>query len=160
MIMDLDKDRKEPTLLVALPPSLMVVGLIAFLSLLTPSISHAQITLTVINELNFGTITNENGECKIKSSGTLVGKSGQTCFGTGTATKLKIQGDPYTSVIISAFQGPAVNGITFIPKVVGDTVRILNSKGKKTFKVIGSLMLNNATAGAVDMSYTTTVNYE
>lgn len=133
---------------------------VALLFLYTPTYSYSQLRLDVLDELNFGTITNENGECKIKGSGALVNSSGQTCLGTGVPAKFKIYGDPYAVVIASVFQGSAINGISFIPKISGSAVKTLNAKGKKSLKVVGSLFLNNASAGDRNLSYTVSINYE
>ncbi len=136
----------------------MVVAL-----LLPPQYCDAQstpITLDVIDELNFGTISSENGTCKIKGNGTLVASGGQTCIGSGVPAKFKIRGEPNTAVVASVAQGVSVNGVTYAPSISGSAAKVLNSKGKKNLKIIGKLLLNNALGGQLDLLYTVTVNYQ
>lgn len=135
-------------------------ALVTLLSLLIPAISYAQTSISVISDLNFGTITSENGQCQLKSNATLTGSSGQTCFGAGSYAELLITGTPHASVITTVFEGAAVNGVTFIPEISGSTVKSLGRTGQKTLKIVGSLILNNASGGILDIPYTVSVNYE
>jgi hypothetical protein len=121
--------------------------------------AHAELRLEIVQSMDFGIVTNENGTCKMKNSGVLVGQQGQTCFGTGQPAKFKIFGDPNMNVVITTFESVIQSGVKLVPRV-GSPVKTLNSRGRKTFKVPASLVFEQAGSGVMQLDYTVSINYE
>jgi len=124
----------------------------AKVNLLTP------LALTETTQIDFGTMTSENGTCTMASGGALTASAGQSCTGTAIPGVFKIDGSDVT-VDISVTAGAAVDGVTFNPSIDGASSVTL-SGGTANVSVIGGLDLLAATAGSKSISYTFTANYQ
>lgn len=112
----------------------------------------------MLSEIDFGTITNENGTCTLTRTGALSGTI-SSCVGSGTVGEYEVAGIKNSTVLLSVFQGSS-NGITFTPEIVGQAVTSLGGKARKTFKIIGQIQLNNATSGVIDIDYLISADYQ
>lgn len=119
--------------------------------------SSIEITITPQVIMNFGSISDANGTCQLKSNGTLRGLNGQDCSGSGVRGEYLLQGDPNTNFTL-ILTGSNSNGITFTPVVNGAPKRF-SSTGDKTIVIVGELVLNNPGSGAQSPSFTLSVNY-
>jgi len=124
----------------------------AKVNLLTP------LALSETTQIDFGTMTSEDGTCTMASGGALAGTSGQSCTGSATPGVFKIDGSDVT-VDISVTAGAAVDGVTFTPSIDGASSVTL-SGGTANVDVIGGLALVSATSGSKSISYTFTANYQ
>ena len=124
----------------------------AKVNLLTP------LALSETTQIDFGTMTSENGTCTMASGGAIAGTLGQTCTGTAIPGVFKVDGSDVT-VDFSVTAGAAVDGVTFTPSIDGASSVTL-SGGTANVSVIGGLALSSATAGSKSISYTFTANYQ
>ena len=138
---------------------LLIKALFTFL-VAVPLPSLAELRLDVIDSMDFGTLSIENGTCTLKNNGSLVGTNGQTCLGSGTAAKFTAVGEPNSGIVISAFQSAESHGITLVPELITSSSKTLNGKGIATIKVAGSLVFNQASSGSLFLNYTLSINYE
>ena len=148
----------------------LTISLIIAFSLI-PSVSVAEqfiasakvqitdsIEITQNAGLNFGQIEARNGVCSMSSGGVLDGSQGQTCSGQSSPGSFTISATTGRAVNFSVSANGAVNGVTLQPQVDGSAMRVAESN-TITLEVIGSLQLENATPGALSISYTLTANY-
>ena len=104
-------------------------------------------------------IINENGTCSMGNQGDLTGTGGQTCFGSGTRSKFWVFGDVGYSFFVMV-SGSSSNGITFNPVIKGNASRTINANGRRNIRIVGDLVLNNASQGSFTLDYVVSVNYE
>ncbi len=117
------------------------------------------IDIGVVNELDFGSISQLNGTCSMGSSGILSGSDGQDCSGSSTPGVFQIAGANGQSIIMNVTSGAAVDGINFTPRIDGSDNRTLVD-GTANVEIIGDLTLSDATLGDKNISYTVTANYQ
>ncbi len=144
------------------PQPLWHAPILSGLLLLISSSCFAQTIALAINnktQLDFGTISSENGTCSMNAQGNLTGSNGQSCFGSGTPAKFHVNGSPGYSFFITTI-GSSSNGVTIAPAVGGNSSIAISSKGKITVNIVGDLILNNASSGNFGLSYIVSVNYE
>jgi hypothetical protein len=117
--------------------------------------------LTIITKetLDFGVISNEGGTCAMNGQGQLSGKGGQSCLGSGTRSKFQVRGEPGFAFFIIVTGGSS-SGVTFNPKIKGAASKALNSKGRKTVRIIGDLVITSSSTGSLSIPYVMSVNYE
>ena len=120
---------------------------------IVPAINISQDT-----EVDFGTLNNVNGTCAMSVGGDLSGTSGMDCAGTQTPGQFTIGGASGSVVTIAVTQGQ-LGGVTFNPVIAGSNSRTLE-EGSTTVTVIGNVVLQDATDGDKNISYTFTANYE
>lgn len=111
------------------------------------------------SSLDFGNIINVNGSCEMQDNGALVSSGTQTCDGTQIPAEFIITGDAGNTVDIVVQATQVESGLTFIPKLVGESNRVLTS-GSVSFNVVGTLNINNANQGVYVIPYVVTVNYQ
>lgn len=105
--------------------------------------------------LESGTIST----CAMDNVGVMSG-SNSLCSGgdTSNLATFRITGSP-ANIVLSVATGAVVNGITFNPSIDGATTRALS--GPEDVTVYGDLDLDgNQTAGATEILYDFTANYE
>jgi len=117
------------------------------------------VSITEETEVDFGTVVNVNGRCTMASGGALSGTTGMACTGNETPGVFRVDGTVNAYVQASVSPGPSVDGVSFIPKIDGQTIRIL-SKGDAHFPVIGEIVLDDATDGDKDIPYVFTAHYQ
>lgn len=150
-----------------------MLKLIALLSLSVISLSAksdlvvatAQVNIVPpleINELqsiNFGSLGNLDGSCEMLDSGLLNPSGDQSCSDTRTPGIFSITGgsDQQISVLVTA--GAPSGGVSFTPKLVGDSSKTLTG-GNVQVTVVGTLSMSSASNGSQSLPYTVTVNYQ
>ncbi len=117
------------------------------------------ITISEDTEIDFGTITNEDGTCTMASGGALTGSAGQSCTGTETPGSFTVSGTDGAVVDLVVTAGAAVDGVTYTPAIDGASTATLTG-GNATVAVIGNLALSSATDGDKNIAYTFTANYQ
>ena len=117
------------------------------------------ISISEDTEIDFGTLTNEDGTCTMASGGALTGSAGQTCTGTETPAAFTVNGTDGAVVDVSVTAGAAVDGVTYNPVIDGASTATLTG-GNATVAVIGNLVLSSATDGDKNIAYTFTANYQ
>ncbi len=121
-------------------------------------------TITFVEDqvVDFGSIPSGTGTCTMAASGVLSGMCAG--FADGTAGQFTVSGSASQAVDISVGSGTTDTGVTFNPLLTntGTTsdTGTLDGSGDLVVGVMGSLDLVSAAAGARNMSYTLTVNYQ
>jgi len=115
------------------------------------------ITFNEIAAVDFGSITNADGNCAMASNGALSGQ----CAGrpNGTVGDFTVSGTAGQAVNVAVSNGSTSGGVTFNPVLASSATPTLVG-GNTTVNVMGSLDLVSATAGAKALTYTLTVNYQ
>ena len=109
-------------------------------------------------QVDFGQLHNANGSCSMDASGELSGPTEMACTGTRTPGVFTISGASGATIIVSTTQGSA-DGVTFEPIVAGGPSHLLDN-GQATVTVAGSLVLESASEGIKNITYTFTANYQ
>ncbi len=109
-------------------------------------------------QVDFGQLHNANGSCVMNAAGELSGPSEMACSGTRTPGVFTISGASGGTIIVSTTQG-AAQGVTFQPLVAGGPSHLLEN-GQATITVGGSLILDSASEGIKNITYTFTANYQ
>ncbi len=116
------------------------------------------INVSQLSEVDFGRIHNVDGTCVMTAQGALTGTAGMGCAGSETPGAFTISGGSGSLVVLSVSQG-ALDGVTFHPVIEGSLQRALVD-GVTTVTVLGSLVVDGASEGVKQISYTFTANYQ
>jgi len=117
------------------------------------------ITITEVEQIDFGQIINLDGTCTMSSGGSLSGTVGMGCTGSETPGSFDITGTSGAVVDVSVTAGATIDGVTYNPNIDGALSRTLTG-GSATINVIGNIQLNSASDGVKDIAYTFTANYQ
>lgn len=117
------------------------------------------IEITEVQQIDFGTLSSQDGTCDMGASGQLSGFSGQTCQTTRTPGIFSVKGFSDQLVLITVSGGAAQDGVTFTPQLVGGDTQTLTN-GDLQVTVVGVLSLTSATVGSRALPYTLTVTYQ
>jgi len=138
--------------LTALSGSTLAADGHAYVTLLTP------LTVGQDTAIDFTEITTENGTCTMDAGGNLAGTLGQTCTASDAIPGV-FQIDGSDVAVSLAVGSGSVAGVTFNPTLPGGNSVTL-SGGTANVTVLGNLVLNGATAGDKDITYTFTASYQ
>ncbi len=119
---------------------------------------HAQESLLAVEVQNvdFGLVPVGTSRCTMDNNGGVTGG----CLGSYQLGLMQVTGEPFFSYSVSVSGHGWVNNSRFRPELTPDTY-ILNNSGSQTVSITGNLQLKNAiSAGAINLAYTFTVNYQ
>lgn len=117
-----------------------------------------QIDLTETKSVDYGSLTNETGDCTINATAQKIGTDGSSCSGDAQLGEFSIAGTEDQMVSISVSPSTASNGVTFSPTLHTPSTAVL-SGGQATVTIGGTLSMENASSGMHNLSYTISVNY-
>ena len=120
--------------------------------------------VTETAEIDFGTITNEDGVCTMSSAGVVTNDGNQACSSSGnTIGSFDVTGTDDASVAITLTKSAAVGGVDYAPLLSSNDLTTgtitLSNTGTATVTVIGSITMTSATDGQRNIPYTFTANY-